>query len=138
MKKSTLSIIVWATLIMIMFGSILLARQPSTKAANSAVNRMAMGMATHHPSNQNSVFEGVITNAKASPGKISGIGAYDKDCKNVGNGMTDCHAGINTNEYGVIDFNYVHNMAVDPCIVPGDKVAIEILDSNGRAKVERI
>lgn len=84
------------------------------------------------------LFSGVITNIETSPGNLSGIGVYDRTCKRIGNGLTRCDAGIKTKEYGVLNFNYIHDMAVKPCIVSGDKLKVEILDSNGTADVRRI
>ena len=84
------------------------------------------------------LFEGTITNMKTSPGNLSGIGMYDKTCKNIGNGLTRCDAGIKTKKYGVLNFNYAHNMAVEPCIESGNKLKVEILNSNGTARVWRI
>ncbi len=82
------------------------------------------------------LFNGTITNLKISLGNISGVGVYDKTCKSIGNGLTECNAGIKTEKYGVLNFNYVHNMAVEPCIVSGDKLQIEIF-KNGTARVWR-
>jgi len=81
-------------------------------------------------------FNGKITNLKTIPGNLSGVGVYDKTCKKIGNGLTECDAGIKTQKYGVLNFNYVHDMAVEPCISSGDKIKIEIL-KNGLAKVWR-
>lgn len=84
------------------------------------------------------VFEGKITNSAFDPGKIVGVGVYDRNCVNVGNGLLDCHAGIQTKEYGLLDFNHVHNKKEKPCIVSGDGVVVTILNSDGEAKVQRI
>jgi len=84
------------------------------------------------------LFNGNITNLKTSPGNLTGIGVYDHTCKDVGNGLTKCDAGIKTKEYGVLNFNYVHNMAIEPCIVSGDKLKVEILDLKGTARVQRL
>ena len=84
------------------------------------------------------LFKGTITNIKVSPGNLSGIGVYDKTCVRVENGLTRCDAGIKTEKYGVLNFNYIHNMAIEPCIASGNKLKVEILDSNGTARVQRI
>lgn len=82
-------------------------------------------------------FEGKITNTKVALGEYPGTGAYDRNCKSIGGGITNCHGGIQTQEFGLLDFNYEHNMAVQPCIAPGDKVLVTILDNSGRATVQR-
>jgi len=82
-------------------------------------------------------FKGKITNIKTIPGNLSGIGVYDKTCKAIGNGLTECDAGIKTEKYGVLNFNYIHNMAVESCITSGDKIEIEIL-KDGTARIWRM
>ena len=84
-------------------------------------------------------FEGKITNVKVSPGIIEGTSAYDRNC--IGTHMwTECDGGIETKEYGVLNFHYTHNMMEEPCIhMSGpEKFVVEILDSNGAAKVYRV
>lgn len=83
------------------------------------------------------IFEGNITNVKVSPGKLDGISAYDKNC--IGQPITECDAGIKTEEYGLLNFHYSHNMATQPCIHMhgAENLVVEILDSNGAAKVYR-
>lgn len=82
------------------------------------------------------VFDGTITNIKLSSGKLSGMGVYDRSCNMVGNGLTQCDAGIQTEE-GLLNFNYVHDMSKQECIGPNDKLTVEILDTNGKARVTR-
>lgn len=84
------------------------------------------------------LFEGKITNKDVTPVKLEGVGVYDRSCIPVGNGLTDCHGGIKTEKYGVIDFNYQHDMARKPCIKPNDKVVVTILDSSGKAQVQKL
>ena len=83
------------------------------------------------------VFEGKITNAKVSPGRIEGSTTYDANC--VGSQITECDAGIRTKEYGVVNFHYSHEMAVQPCLhmFGSEKVIVDILDSDGNAKITR-
>lgn len=83
------------------------------------------------------LFEGTITNAKVSPGTFVGLGIYDKSCVDVGNGLTRCDAGIKTEEYGILNFNYLHNMRANPCIARGDRLNVEIVDSSGTARVQK-
>ncbi len=83
------------------------------------------------------LFEGKITNKNVAPMKLEGTGVYDRNCVMVGNGLTDCHAGIKT-DLGVLDFNYRHDMARNPCIAPNEKLVVEILDSSGNAKVQKV
>gem|GEM_PF-2292567 len=84
------------------------------------------------------LFEGKITNKNVEPMKLEGVGVYDRSCISIGGGLTDCHGGIKTEKYGVIDFNYQHDMARKPCIKPNDKVVVTILDSSGDAQVQRV
>ena len=82
-------------------------------------------------------LEGTITNIEVSPGKFEGISTYDRNC--VGQPITECDGGINTEEYGELNFHYSHDMSVQPCIhMHGpEKLMIEILDSSGAARVYR-
>ena len=85
------------------------------------------------------ILEGRITNVQVSPGIIEGVSAYDRNC--VGTHMwTECDGGIRTKEYGVLNFHYAHNMMEEPCIHMNgpEKFVVEILDSNGAAKVYRV
>lgn len=93
------------------------------------------GNAIKEDVNKNS-FKGVITNINLEPQKIDGKGVYDKSCNMIGNGLTQCDAGIQT-EKGLLNFNYKHNMAAQPCIAEGDNLKIEILEG-GEAIVTRI
>ena len=84
------------------------------------------------------ILEGRITNVQVSPGIIEGVSAYDRNC--VGTHMwTECDGGIRTEEYGVLNFHYSHNMMEEPCIHMNgpEKLYVEILDSSGTAKVYR-
>ncbi len=83
------------------------------------------------------VFEGIITNMKLNAGTLEGTGVYDRSCNMIGNGMTNCDAGIQT-EKGLLNFNYKHNMQMQPCIAEGDRLEVEILGSEGRARVRRL
>ncbi len=83
------------------------------------------------------VFNGFITNVNLEAGKLEGTGVYDRSCNMIGNGFTQCDAGIETKK-GLLNFNYKHNMAVQPCIAQGDKLEVEILDSEGKARVRRL
>lgn len=84
------------------------------------------------------IFEGKITTkVSLSPERIDGITIYDANC--IGQPITECDAGINTKEYGQLNFHYFHDMAIQPCLhmFGPEKVIIEILDSNGDAKIIR-
>ena len=85
------------------------------------------------------ILEGKITNIQVSPGIVEGVSAYDRNC--VGTHMlTECDGGIRTEEYGVLNFHYSHNMMEEPCIHMNgpEKLFVEILDSSGTAKVYRV
>ena len=83
------------------------------------------------------VFEGIITNMEdLQPQILDGEGVYDRTCKMIEKGLSQCDAGIQT-ELGLLNFNYKHNMAVQGCIDQGQKLKVEILDSDGNAIVTR-
>ena len=88
-------------------------------------------------SRQVDVFEGAITNVTVAVGEVQGVGAYDWNCTDIGGGRTQCDGGVRTEEYGILNFNYVHQMEEAPCIAPGDQLRVTILDSKGQALVER-
>ena len=73
------------------------------------------------------VFEGKIINHQNLKGAIllANI-TYDRNCKSVGKGLLHCDAGIKTEKYGVINFDYTHNMKKHPCLIPGDKVLLKV------------
>lgn len=83
------------------------------------------------------IFTGKISNVAVKPGTIKGIGLYDRSCKMMSNGLTACDAGIQTEEYGSLNFKYQHNMQQQPCLAPNDIVMVQILDERGNAKVQR-
>jgi len=83
------------------------------------------------------VFTGYITNMELEPMKLEGTGVYDRSCAMIQGGLTNCDAGIQT-EKGLLNFNYKHNMQLQPCLAEGDKLEVEILDSEGKAKVRRL
>ena len=95
------------------------------------------GYVSYEPPSDLTVFEGKITNVKVSPGRVEGTSVYDRNC--VGSPITECDGGIKTAEYGVLNFHYFHDMAIQPCIheMGTEKVIVEILDSGGNAKVIR-
>ncbi len=119
MKTGTLIIIVLISILagMMIFGS------------------FKTGNVIKEDANANS-FKGVITNMKLEPQKIDGKGVYDKSCNMIGSGLTQCDAGIQT-EKGLLNFNYKHNMAIQPCIAEGDNLQVEILEG-GEAIVTRV
>mgnify|MGYP001603034083 FL=1 len=90
---------------------------------------------TENAINQN-VFEGVITNMNIEPSVLDGTGVYDKTCKMIENGLSQCDAGIQT-EKGLLNFNYKHNMNLQGCIDSGQKLKVEILADN-KARVTRL
>ena len=84
------------------------------------------------------IFKGKITNMAVEAGEMKGMGVYDKSCKMLGNGLTGCDAGIQTEKYGLLNFKYQHNMQQEPCLAPNDVVAVRILDNEGNAEIQRI
>ncbi|MBI2547296.1 MAG: hypothetical protein HYW23_02510 [Candidatus Aenigmarchaeota archaeon] len=95
------------------------------------------GYVGYTPPQDLNVFTGKITNAKVAPGRIEGTSAYDRNC--IGDSVTECDGGILTKEYGLVNFHYFHEMAVQPCIhmFGSEKMIVEVLDSDGNAKVTR-
>ncbi len=83
------------------------------------------------------VFEGVITTPGIGLGRFKGMGVYDMNCRPVGRGLTNCDGGIKTEEYGILNFNYTHNMGTAPCINRGDLLEVEVLNDTGKARVVR-
>lgn len=84
------------------------------------------------------IFMGKITDGKnLVPGTVEGFTTYDANC--IGNDVTQCDAGIRTKEFGVLNFHYSHRMAVQPCLhmYGEEKVFLDILDSEGNAKITR-
>jgi|SRR3989344_3940819 len=88
--------------------------------------------------NSLNVFQGRITNAKVSVGRLEGTTTYDANCLGTQT-QTECDAGIRTAEYGELNFHYTHNMATQPCLhmFGAEKVIVEILDSEGNARITR-
>ena len=82
------------------------------------------------------VFEGIITNMNLEPSILEGVGVYDRTCKMIENGLSQCDAGIQT-EKGLLNFNYKHNMAVQGCIDQGQNLKVEILEGN-KARMTRL
>lgn len=82
-------------------------------------------------------FEGTITNLELEPGTYRGVGVYDRNCIPVNpanpHGKVNCDAGIET-KFGVLNFHYEHIMSVQPCIMPGQQVTLEVL-GGGKAIV---
>ena len=82
------------------------------------------------------IFKGFITNVPVEAGLLEGAGVYDKSCLDIGGGMVQCDAGIQTEE-GLLNFKYSHDMMAQQCIAPRDKLKVEIIDSSGKARVIR-
>ena len=82
------------------------------------------------------VFEGVITNTNLEPRVLDGIGVYDRSCNPVENGLTQCDAGIKTEE-GLLNFKYKHDMHAQGCLDQGQKLKVEVF-AGGGAKVTRL
>ena len=107
-------------------------------AAGTLKNDTPTGDATTNVVANGILFEGKITNKNVEPMTIEGVGVYDRNCVMMSNGLTNCHGGIKTDKYGVLDFNYQHDMAKEPCIAPNEKLVVTILDSAGNAKVQKL
>ncbi len=115
---------------------------------NSRKN-ISTGYSVNNLAAEGDLFKGVITNMQNISNvelgkKFYGIGVYDRNCVQVGtspatgNPIVNCHAGINTTEYGLLDFNHEHDYYKNPCIIEEEKVVITILDSQGNAEVQRV
>ena len=92
---------------------------------------------TYSSKNPLNIFTGKITGAKFIPGTVEGLTTYDANC--IGQQTVQCDAGIDTKEYGVLNFHYSHSMAVQPCLhmFGPEKVSLEILNLDGDAKITR-
>ena len=86
---------------------------------------------------EGNLFKGEITNRNVLSGVVRGVGVYDRSCVPVEDGLTQCDAGILTKEYDVLNFNYTHNMATEPCIAPNELLTLEITSETGEAVVKR-
>ncbi len=84
------------------------------------------------------LFTGKISSPSVSPGKYKGMGVYDRSCNMRPDGLTSCDGGITTEEFGVLNFKYTHNMQQQPCLAPNDIVVVTVLDKEGNAKVQRM
>lgn len=82
------------------------------------------------------IFEGTITNMNLQPQVLDGEGVYDRSCNPIEGGLSQCDAGIQT-EKGLLNFNYKHNMNMQPCIDKGQKLKVEVL-ADGKARVTRL
>jgi len=69
----------------------------------------------------------------------SGLGAViaDRDCRTGSDGLTTCIGVIKTDIGDIVEFKYTHDMSIQPCLTPGDKVQI-ISEQNGKATVVRL
>lgn len=124
-------IISLAIIAILVLGTVLTLYLPKTGYSTSTQTPEA------NPSN---IFSGKITNSEVSLGSIEGITTYDRGCNTVdANGLTECDAGIKTDQYGELNFHYKHNMNIQPCLdmYGPEKVIVDILDSNGDAKITR-
>ena len=83
------------------------------------------------------IFTGKISSPAVTPGTYKGMGVYDRSCNMQPGGLTSCDGGITTDEFGVLNFKYTHNMQQQPCIAPNDILVVTVLDNQGNAKVQR-
>jgi len=80
-------------------------------------------------------FAGTLTEEVAStepvavePGIYEGKVVYDRSCESVGDGLTGCDGGIDTEELGTVNFYYEHDMQQKPCLTPDQQVVLEVDD----------
>ncbi len=106
---------------------------PSSDGSQLAVNRDGYA---------GDAFAGSLTDgvgssepAEADPGTYEGVVVYDRSCEPVGDGLTGCDAGIETQELGTVNFYYEHDMHQKPCLVPDQSVVFEV--KNERTVVQR-
>ena len=102
----------------------------------SATSNIVAGSSSQK--DQLKVFQGRITNAKLPVGRLEGVAVTDKGCYGAGGGLVECNTDIETNQ-GSINFIYRHNMDIQPCLsmLGKEKVIVDILDTDGNAKVTR-
>lgn len=72
------------------------------------------------------IFNGTINQPDLEQVTLLGSITYDRNCIPVDGGLTQCDAGVKTEEYGVINFNYTHNMSEEPCLIDGNKVLLKV------------
>jgi hypothetical protein len=107
------------------------------KTGNTVATVPSSGTSGSAGTNPMNIFNGKITNAQVSPGEIIGFTSYDANC--VGSQITQCDAGIKTDQYGELNFHYQHDMNAQPCLhmFGSEKVIVDILDLQGNARITR-
>lgn len=76
------------------------------------------------------VFNGHITNQQLNPQTLFGKIVYDRNCVSVGDGQTNCDAGVKVEGMEVLNFDYIHDMANEPCLVSDQKVMLKIISEH--------
>lgn len=104
----------------------------------AARNTSTTGNAVRSTVARGDTFTGKISNVAVAAGTVSGMGVYDRSCKMGTDGLTSCDAGIQTEEYGLLNFKYRHDMSRQPCIAPNDLLEVRILDDQGNVEVQRV
>lgn len=70
------------------------------------------------------VFLGKATNLMLEEKINEGVIVYDENCVPVGDNLTNCDAGIEIDNVGILNMNYTHNMNKKPCLSPNQKVLV--------------
>ncbi len=133
MKGKYIAAIVIA--IAILSVSVFVLTSSTGKATSTSSNNLV-----NIPANNNdlNVFTGKITGATIKMGRLEGLSQTDKGCYSVGTNLVECNTDIDTAD-GSINFKYRHNMGIQPCLsmFGPEKVIVDILDSEGNAKITR-
>lgn len=80
-------------------------------------------------------FNGVIVNEVY----YNGLGTIiaDRDCRTDRNGLTTCTAVIKSDDGKIIEFKYTHDMSLQPCLSPGERVQV-YTNQGGKAVIVRL
>lgn len=78
------------------------------------------------------VFSGQINVPDIGEPVLLGKIIYDRNCTAAGNGLTKCDAGFEAQDFGVINFNYTHDMSKKSCLLSGQKVMMKIKKDNNK------
>jgi len=72
------------------------------------------------------LFDGHITNQQLNPKTLFGKIVYDRNCVSVGDGQTNCDAGVKVEGREVLNFNYIHDMSAKSCLISDQKLMLKI------------
>lgn len=83
------------------------------------------------------VHEGSDVPADVAAGTYEGTIVYDRSCYPVGDGRTECDAGIALQSFGTVNFSYEHDMEQTPCLVPYQEVVLSVNEAGAIVRRKR-